>query len=51
MGGGHLAIDERGGREPVIRKLEPVSDLSPAFAALARHPGIIGPSARCSAKR
>lgn len=39
----HLAGDERRGMEPVIRKLEPVSDLSPAFAALARHPGITGP--------
>ena len=29
--------------ERVIRKLEPVSDLSPTFARYARHPGIVDP--------
>jgi ectoine hydroxylase-related dioxygenase (phytanoyl-CoA dioxygenase family) len=31
----HLAEAERGGMEKVIRKLEPISDLSPMFAELA----------------
>lgn len=39
----HLAEGERAGMEQVIRKLEPVSDLSPTFAALAFHEGITGP--------
>jgi ectoine hydroxylase-related dioxygenase (phytanoyl-CoA dioxygenase family) len=39
----HLAEGERAGMEKVIRKLEPISDLSPAFAELACHPGITGP--------
>jgi ectoine hydroxylase-related dioxygenase (phytanoyl-CoA dioxygenase family) len=33
----------RAGMEGVIRKLEPVSDLSPLFAELAFHPGIVDP--------
>jgi ectoine hydroxylase-related dioxygenase (phytanoyl-CoA dioxygenase family) len=39
----HLAEDDKAGMEQVIRKLEPVSDLSPTFAALAFHEGIVGP--------
>src|SRR5215213_10835197 len=39
----HLASEDQRGMERVIRKLEPVSDLSPAFARYARHPGIIDP--------
>ena len=35
----HLASEDQRGMERVIRKLEPVSDLSPAFARYARHPG------------
>lgn len=39
----HLAEEEKRGMEKVIRKLEPVSDLSPIFADFAYHPGIIDP--------
>ena len=39
----HLTEGERAGMERVIRKLEPVSDLSPIFADLAFHEGIAGP--------
>ncbi len=39
----HLQEGERAGMEKIIRKLEPISDLSPVFAELAYHPGIIGP--------
>ena len=39
----HLATDDQRGMDRVIRKLEPVSDLSPAFARYARHPGIVDP--------
>jgi ectoine hydroxylase-related dioxygenase (phytanoyl-CoA dioxygenase family) len=39
----YLAKDERRGMERVIRKLEPVIDLSPIFADLAFHPGIVEP--------
>jgi ectoine hydroxylase-related dioxygenase (phytanoyl-CoA dioxygenase family) len=39
----HLAADERAGMERVIRKLEPISDLSPRFAELAVDPCIVGP--------
>lgn len=39
----HLAEGERAGMEHVIRKLEPVSDLSPIFADLAFAAGITGP--------
>jgi ectoine hydroxylase-related dioxygenase (phytanoyl-CoA dioxygenase family) len=39
----HLKEGERAGMEKVIRKLEPISDLSPLFAELAYHPRIIGP--------
>src|SRR4030067_170423 len=39
----HLAEGERAGMDKVIRKLEPISDLSPLFDKLAYHPGITGP--------
>jgi ectoine hydroxylase-related dioxygenase (phytanoyl-CoA dioxygenase family) len=39
----YLTEGERAGMERVIRKLEPVSDLSPIFADLAFHPGIVEP--------
>lgn len=39
----HLAEDERKGMDKVIRKLEPVSDLSTVFKEFAFYPGITGP--------
>jgi ectoine hydroxylase-related dioxygenase (phytanoyl-CoA dioxygenase family) len=39
----HLQEGEKAGMEKIIRKLEPISDLSPTFAQLAHHPGIVGP--------
>ena len=39
----HLAKGDRAGMDRVIRKLEPVSDLSPLFAEFAYHPGIVEP--------
>ena len=39
----HLKEGERAGMDKVIRKLEPISDLSPIFAELAYHPSITGP--------
>ena len=39
----YLGTDDQNGMDRVIRKLEPVSDLSPIFARYARHPGIIDP--------
>src|SRR5215213_8546761 len=39
----HLASEDQRGMERVIRKLEPLSDLSPAFARYAKHPGIVDP--------
>jgi ectoine hydroxylase-related dioxygenase (phytanoyl-CoA dioxygenase family) len=39
----HLAEGERAGMDRVIRKLEPVSDLSNIFAEFAYHPGVTGP--------
>lgn len=39
----YLAEGKRSGMEKVVRKLEPVSDLSPVFAGYAVHEGIIGP--------
>jgi len=39
----HLAEEQRAGMGKVIRKLEPISDLSPIFADAAHHPGIVGP--------
>jgi ectoine hydroxylase-related dioxygenase (phytanoyl-CoA dioxygenase family) len=39
----HLAPETRSGMEKVIRKLEPVSDLSPLFAEAATFPGIVEP--------
>lgn len=39
----HLAAEEQRGMEKVIRKLEPVSDLSPLFTELAFSPEITGP--------
>ncbi|HZS91745.1 MAG TPA: phytanoyl-CoA dioxygenase family protein [Chloroflexota bacterium] len=41
----HLAEEHKHGMERVIRKLEPVSDLSPLFAELAYHPGLTAPVA------
>lgn len=41
----HLAPAERRGMERVIRKLEPISDLSPLFRELAFAPAISGPIA------
>lgn len=40
----HLAPAERGGMDRVIRKLEPISDLSPFFAAVALTPAVAGPA-------
>src|SRR5262245_37745752 len=37
----HLAEEHKKGMDKVIRKLEPVSDLSPIFADFAYHPGIV----------
>jgi phytanoyl-CoA hydroxylase len=42
----YLDSEDQRGMERVIRKLEPVSDLSPAFAHYARHPGIVDPLRR-----
>ena len=42
----HLAPADRRGMDRVIRKLEPVSDLSPVFARYAFHPGIADPIRR-----
>jgi ectoine hydroxylase-related dioxygenase (phytanoyl-CoA dioxygenase family) len=39
----HLAEGERAGMERVIRKLEPISDLSPLFREFAFSPGITDP--------
>lgn len=39
----HLADEEKRGMEKVIRKLEPISDLSPIFRELAFSPEITGP--------
>lgn len=39
----HLAEGEKRGMEKVIRKLEPVSDISPVFRELAFSPEITGP--------
>lgn len=39
----HLAAEEQRGMEKVIRKLEPVSDLSPLFRELAFESAITGP--------
>ncbi len=39
----HLDAPHRAGMERVIRKLEPISDLSPIFAALAFDEGIVAP--------
>jgi ectoine hydroxylase-related dioxygenase (phytanoyl-CoA dioxygenase family) len=41
----HLAEEHRKGMDKVIRKLEPISDLSPRFAELAFAEGIAGPAA------
>jgi 2-aminoethylphosphonate dioxygenase len=42
----HLAESDQTGMQGVIRKLEPISDLSPTFADLARDPAITGPAER-----
>ena len=47
--GDHLAEGDRAGMERVIRKLEPISDLSPLFREFAFHPGIVEPLRRSSA--
>src|SRR5262245_39255702 len=39
----HLAENQRQGMDKVIRKLEPVSDLSPLFAELAHYSEIVNP--------
>jgi ectoine hydroxylase-related dioxygenase (phytanoyl-CoA dioxygenase family) len=39
----HLAEEHRRGMDKVIRKLEPVSDLSPMFAELAYYEAIVNP--------
>ena len=39
----HVDAAHRDGMERVIRKLEPVSDLSPMFRKYSQHPGIIDP--------
>ena len=39
----HLAEDQKAGMERVIRKIEPVTDLSPIFAKLAFYEEIAGP--------
>jgi ectoine hydroxylase-related dioxygenase (phytanoyl-CoA dioxygenase family) len=39
----YLAEGQRAGMEGVIRKLEPISDLSPIFAELAQDEKIVGP--------
>lgn len=39
----HLAEEEKRGMEKVIRKLEPISDLSPVFREMAFTPQITGP--------
>lgn len=40
----HLAPAERAGMDRVIRKLEPISDLSPFFAVMAMRPSVAGPA-------
>jgi phytanoyl-CoA hydroxylase len=40
----HLAEENKAGMQRVIRKLEPISDLSPMFTALAFAPGIADPA-------
>lgn len=40
----HLAPEHRQGMEHVIRKIEPISDLSPFFAEMALRPAIAGPA-------
>lgn len=42
----HLAPPDRAGMDRVIRKLEPVSDLSPPFAELAFDERVVGPVSR-----
>jgi phytanoyl-CoA hydroxylase len=39
----YLEGDDQPGMDRVIRKLEPVSDISPLFAKYAWHPGIVDP--------
>ena len=40
----HLAPEHRQGMDRVIRKIEPISDLSPFLAELARRPAVAGPA-------
>ena len=39
----HVDSAHSAGMERVIRKLEPVSDIAPLFAAYSQHPGIVDP--------
>lgn len=40
----HLAAEDRSGMEAVIRKIEPISDLSPLFATMATRSSVAGPA-------
>jgi ectoine hydroxylase-related dioxygenase (phytanoyl-CoA dioxygenase family) len=40
----HLAPEQRQGMDTVIRKIEPISDLSPFFAELAQHDAVAAPA-------
>ena len=40
----HLAAEDRSGMESVIRKIEPISDLSALFAAMATQSSVAGPA-------
>ncbi len=40
----HLDPEHRPGMDDVIRKIEPISDLSPFFTDLARHEAVAGPA-------
>ncbi len=40
----HLAPEHRAGMDTVIRKIEPISDLSPFFDRLAQHDAVAGPA-------
>jgi len=40
----HLAPEHRQGMDRMIRKIEPISDLSPLFAELALRPAVAGPA-------
>jgi hypothetical protein len=40
----HLAAEHRAGMDAVIRKIEPISDLSPFFDRLAQDEAVAGPA-------